>query len=75
MISKPASRRVLLLILASAVIAWAHVGISPRESTAGATQKYTMRVPTEKNIPTVRIEAEFPAAVEVTSVEIGRAHV
>jgi uncharacterized protein YcnI len=28
-----------------------------------------MRVPTEKNIPTVRIEAEFPAAVEVTSVE------
>jgi len=69
MISKPATRRVLLLILASALIAWAHVGISPRESTAGATQKYTMRVPTEKNIPTVRIEAEFPAAVEVTSVE------
>lgn len=61
--------RALLLTFSLAASAWAHVGILPRESTAGATQKYTMRVPTEKSVPTVRIEAEFPAAVEVTSVE------
>ena len=28
-----------------------------------------MRVPDEKNIPTVRMEAEFPAAAEVISVD------
>lgn len=31
--------------------------------------KYTMRVPDEKNTPTVRMEAEFPEAVEVISVD------
>ena len=69
MLSKLDLHRVLLLAVSTAVVTWAHVGISPRESTAGATQKYTMRVPTEKNIPTVRIEAEFPTAIEVASVE------
>ena len=59
----------LLLFVLAAATAWAHVGILPRESTAGATQKYTMRVPTEKTVPTVRIEAEFPAEVIVSSLE------
>ena len=59
----------LLGIALSATLAQAHVAVLPRESAAGATQKYTMRVPDEKSIPTVRMDAEFPAAVEVISVD------
>ena len=58
-----------LCIALSATLIQAHVAVLPRESATGATQKYTMRVPNEKNIPTVRMEAEFPAAVEVISVD------
>ena len=63
------NRLTKLVLIFAASMGWAHVGVLPRESTAGATQKYTMRVPTEKTVPTIRIEAEFPAAAEVTSVE------
>lgn len=52
-----------------ATSALAHVIVLPRESAAGASQEYTMRVPTEKNSATVRIETEFPAAVEISSFE------
>ena len=51
------------------VPAYGHVQVSPRESTAGADERYMMRVPTEKAVPTVRIEAEFPAAVVVSDLE------
>ena len=50
-----------------AVAAFGHVRVSPAESTAGVTQRYTMRVPTERQSPTVRIELSLPAAVNVTS--------
>ena len=50
-------------------MAYAHVSVRPRESVVGASQKYTMRVPTEKAIPTVRIEIEFPAGADITSVD------
>ena len=50
-------------------VAYAHVTIQPKQSTAGATEKYTMRVPTEKFVPTVRVEVEFPAALNVSSFE------
>lgn len=49
--------------------AFAHVIVLPRESRAGANQEYTMRVPTEKNSATVQIEAEFPADVEISSLD------
>src|SRR5262245_19606212 len=63
------SRQLPLILGLTVMSAWAHVGILPRESTVGVIQKYTMRVPTEKDVPTVRIEAEFPTEVEVTSIE------
>lgn len=56
----------ILLTLATAS---AHVVVLPRTAAAGTTVHYTMRVPTEKNVATVRLEAEFPSAVEITSVE------
>lgn len=53
----------LVASLMLAVSAFGHVRISPKESAAGATQRYTMVVPTERQSPTVRLEMQFPAAV------------
>jgi uncharacterized protein YcnI len=58
----------LIPILLTISAAQAHVTVLPRESTAGATQKYTVRVPNEKTIANVRVEVEFPANVEIMSV-------
>ena len=58
-----------VLALVTTCVALAHVTVSPKESGAGATQKYTLRVPNEKAVPNVRVEAEFPAAAEVVSVQ------
>ena len=49
--------------------AFAHVTIQPRQSAPAAEQTYTMRVPTEKFVPTVRVEIEFPATLKVSSIE------
>jgi uncharacterized protein YcnI len=49
--------------------AYAHVTVQPKQSAPGATEKYAMRVPTEKFVPTVSIEVEFPAALDVMSFE------
>ena len=54
-------------VLMAASSAFAHVRISPRESSAGAIQKYTMSVPTERQSPTIRIEATFPSSVTIVS--------
>ena len=40
-----------VLLLAPA-IAHAHVSITPRDSTHGATEKYTVRIPTEGKVAT-----------------------
>jgi hypothetical protein len=49
--------------------ATAHVTIWPKESTAGAHEKYEVRVPNEKQADTVTIEVRFPAGLRVTSFE------
>jgi uncharacterized protein YcnI len=51
-----------ILIPASAQ---AHVSIWPRESKAGATEKYTVRVPTEGKVATTSVELEVPDGVTV----------
>lgn len=61
------SLSVIMAVLVAASV-FAHVRVSPRESAAGATERYTMRVPTERQSPTVRIELEVPAAATVLSV-------
>lgn len=60
---------VLSIVFLANCAAYAHVGVRPKESAAGGTQKYTMRVPNEKTIPTVRIEAELPDAVEISAMD------
>lgn len=52
-----------------ATVAQAHVTVRPRESKAGATEKYTVRVPTEGKIATTSVEVEIPPGVTVNSVE------
>ena len=47
----------------------AHITIWPKESAPGARERYTMRVPNEKQVNTVRIEGEFPAELNVYDFE------
>jgi uncharacterized protein YcnI len=52
-----------------AVAAEAHVTVRPRESKAGATERYTVRVPTEGKVATISVALEIPQGVTVNSVE------
>jgi uncharacterized protein YcnI len=67
------ARRSLLTAGGIALLAippvWAHVTVNPREAAAGALQRYCMRVPSERSLPTIGLEAEFPAGLEVDTVE------
>ncbi len=47
-----------------------HATIWPQESTSDAFEKYTIRVPNEKESPTVRLEAEFPPDASVNYFEV-----
>ncbi len=60
---------VTAVLLIGAGIAFGHVTIQPKQSTAGKSEKYTMKVPTEKFVPTVRVEIQFPDALIVSSFE------
>ncbi len=52
-----------------ASVAHAHVSVRPRESKAGATEKYIVRVPTEGKVSTTSVELDVPSGVVVDSVE------
>jgi uncharacterized protein YcnI len=47
--------------------AQAHAVVYPRKSTPGAYEKYVLRVPNEKDSPTLTVEIRFPADVRVVS--------
>ncbi len=46
-------------------VARAHAVVFPRTSMPGAYEKYVLRVPNEKDVPTTRVEIRFPADVRV----------
>lgn len=50
-------------------LAFGHIRIAPTESTAGAREKYTMRVPNEKQVPCSKIKGEFPSGLDVYDFE------
>ena len=58
----------LLLTVALPGAAFAHVTVSPEEVQPGVTQKFTVVVPTEKEIPTTGVSLEIPDGFEVSSV-------
>jgi uncharacterized protein YcnI len=60
------------LIVAAIVVAVpasAHVTVWPKESAAGAREKYEVRVPNEKQADTIAVELRFPAGLKVGSIE------
>jgi len=65
MIHAAAAAIVLLLPIA----VHAHVSITPRESTHGATERYVIRIPTEGKVATIGADIEFPAGVIVETIQ------
>jgi uncharacterized protein YcnI len=51
------------------VVASAHVSITPRESTQGATEKYVVRIPTEGKVATTAADIEVPEGVIVETLQ------
>jgi len=58
-----------LATIALPLTAVAHVTVWPRQSVLGAREKYIVRMPNEKRVATVRLEAKFPAEARVSSLE------
>ncbi|WP_088014461.1 YcnI family protein [Gottfriedia acidiceleris] len=48
-------------------IASAHVVVIPKTSTPGAWETYTMKVPTEKEVPTTKVTLKIPSKFEFVS--------
>jgi uncharacterized protein YcnI len=48
-------------------VASAHVTVWPRSAARGAFERYVVRVPNERNVPTTRVEIHFPAEVRISS--------
>jgi uncharacterized protein YcnI len=59
----------LALALLLPVSADAHVSITPRESMHGATERYTVRIPTEGKVATTSAELEVPEGVIVETLQ------
>ena len=59
----------LVLVSLVAPVAFGHIKIFPTQSTFGAREKYTMRVPNERQSPAIRVEGEFPAGLEIYDFE------
>lgn len=49
----------------------AHVIVTPRESTAGAEQIYSVSVPNELTVPSTTLELEVPAGMHVMQIATG----
>ncbi|MDB4883965.1 MAG: nuclear export factor [Gemmatimonadetes bacterium] len=57
------------LTFMTASVANAHAVVFPKVSKVGGHEKYVLRVPNEKNIPTLRVEIRFPTGLRVTAFE------
>ena len=62
---------VALGFVLNAAVVDAHVTVVPRESQAGAVERYIVRVPTEGQVTTTSVELEVPAGLTVTEVAPG----
>lgn len=58
---------VLLTVLVVPSIALAHAVVFPKTSTPGAYERYVLRVPNERDVPTIKVELHFPAGLRVVS--------
>ncbi len=63
-----AALSVLLTLVASGV-AWAHVTVVPEEVPADSFQVLTVRVPSEKDVPTTEVRVEVPEGFTISRVK------
>lgn len=54
-------------LLIAPALAFAHAVVFPRASTPGAYEKYVLRVPNERDVPTLKVELHFPVGLRVVS--------
>ncbi|MCM2532502.1 DUF1775 domain-containing protein [Neobacillus pocheonensis] len=57
----------LLGLFLFSTVASAHVTVSPKTSTIGAWETYTLKVPTEKDVPTTKVTVKVPSGFEIES--------
>jgi uncharacterized protein YcnI len=57
----------IAFVLAVPALGLAHAVVFPKSSTPGAYERYLLRVPNERNLPTTRVEIHFPSDVKVVS--------
>ncbi|MFL5384058.1 MAG: YcnI family protein [Longimicrobiaceae bacterium] len=55
------------LLLGVPAMAFAHAVVFPRRAEPGAYERYLLRVPNERGVPTIRVEIRFPAGLRVVS--------
>ncbi len=60
---------VLMGSMLFAGIASAHVTVYPKQTTQGTYEKFTVRVPTEKEVPTVKVKVDIPQDVNISRFE------
>ncbi|AQY50688.1 hypothetical protein PWEIH_14174 [Listeria weihenstephanensis FSL R9-0317] len=58
-----------LMLVVSPVLASAHVSVAPTESTTGAWETYTVKVPVEKDSATIKLVVKIPTGVAFQSYE------
>lgn len=59
----------LTVVTGAIGLAEGHVLVIPEEARAGVAQRYGILIPSEKAVPTVRIEVHFPDGLQVTELE------
>ena len=59
----------ICLLFGTASAGWAHVRVLPEEVPADSFEVFTVRVPTEKEIPTTQVRVEVPEGFSVSRVE------
>ena len=64
-----ALRPLVLACLLLPLAAEAHVSITPRQSTQGATERYLVRIPTEGDVATIAAEMDVPDGVIVETLQ------
>jgi uncharacterized protein YcnI len=68
---QPIVRAILLLLTLVVLpgVAFAHAVVYPKTSIPGAYERYVLRVPNERDVPTLKVEIHFPSGLRVVSFE------
>lgn len=59
----------VVALMLFAAVASAHVTVAPAESSTGAWETYTLKVPSEKDIATIQVDLRIPEGAEFKQYE------